>query len=501
MSKIRVTYSGLIAFAVRLVSIFTGFIFILIVTRQLTEQEFGTWTLVGSLIAYVVIIEPVISYWVTRETARNTPSGKTAVGTSGIFSIGAIFAYILISFLVGHQSDADVEVLFFAVILVPLMFIDKTLRGINSGWRPHVNSYGFLVIEITKIPIAFYLLYFMNMGVKGAIIATTVGYAINVGLLAYYARPKIKSKFRILFVRKWFKLSWLPLYREIPVVVFLSDVIIFSIITGSVIGIAYITAARAVTSIVAHTSAISRGVYPKLLEGGKQEYLQENLMRVLFFAIPFTALTITFARPVLYALNPIYEIAVPIVLLLAPRTFFSTINKVLWAALQGIEKIDVKESATFKEYIKSKLFLIPTLRMIQYGSYVALLIIVLFIMTSEQSSQLDMVIVWAIIGVSTEIPFFVYTLYLTKKYFSLKLDLKSLLKYSLTTILVFSGVYYLMENFLEYSQSIFEFLPNLLVYVILAALAYIGLTYLIDSRTKLLFKSIINEVFFKSKHN
>jgi len=44
---------------------------------------------------------------------------------------------------------------------------------------------------------------------------------------------------------------------------------------------------------------------------------------------------------------------------------------------------------------------------------------------------------------------------------------------------------------------------DILVYAdegnVLGMKAYIGLTYLIDSRTKSLFKSIINEVFFKSK--
>ena len=56
MSGIRVTYSGLISFVVGLASVFTGIIFVLIVTRQLTPEEFGTWNLIGGLIIYVIII-------------------------------------------------------------------------------------------------------------------------------------------------------------------------------------------------------------------------------------------------------------------------------------------------------------------------------------------------------------------------------------------------------------------------------------------------------------
>ena len=76
MSSIRVTYSGLIGLVIGLSSVITGMIFILIVTRSLTPEELGTWGLVGGLITYVVILEPMISYWTQREIARDIDSGK-----------------------------------------------------------------------------------------------------------------------------------------------------------------------------------------------------------------------------------------------------------------------------------------------------------------------------------------------------------------------------------------------------------------------------------------
>lgn len=499
MSGIRVTYSGLISFVVRLTSILTGIVFTLIVTRQLTEQEFGSWSLIGSLITYIILVESIISYWTTREVARGTESGRTALMTSGIFTIGAIFAYILIAYVVGEQSNADVEILVFGVMLVPLMFIEQTLKGINYGWKPHVNSYAFLAFEISKIPVALIFIIILDFGVKGAIIATAFAYLASVIILSFYVRERIKNPFKKEFVKKWFKLSWLPLYRAIPTTVFLSDVVIFSIITGSVVGIAYITTARTITNLVTHTFAISRGVYPKLLEGGKQEYFQENLMRVLYFAIPFFAISVTFARPALFALNPIYEIAVPIVLILSPRAFLITLNKTFYGALQGIEKVDTKEEATFKEYVKSKLFLIPTVRIIQYSVYVLFLAVGLYLMIGTESTQLDLVMYWAIIGIATEIPFFIFYIIMVRKSFTINLDVKSLVKYALTTLLIFSVVYFAMEEFLVYEESIFQFLPNLLLYVSLAGAGYIGITYVIDKRIKVLINAIVKEVVIKRK--
>ena len=70
MSGIRVTYSGLISFVVSLLSVLTGVIFTLIVTRQLSQEEFGTWGLIGGMTGYVLIFGPITTYWVTREIAR-----------------------------------------------------------------------------------------------------------------------------------------------------------------------------------------------------------------------------------------------------------------------------------------------------------------------------------------------------------------------------------------------------------------------------------------------
>ena len=95
MSKIRVTYSGLISFVIGIGSLVTGLIFTLIVTRRLTPEEFGEWGLIGALTGYVLMFSPVISYWNTREIARGENSGRTSLQTSTMFSLIAILGYFL----------------------------------------------------------------------------------------------------------------------------------------------------------------------------------------------------------------------------------------------------------------------------------------------------------------------------------------------------------------------------------------------------------------------
>ena len=86
LSNIRVTYSGLIGFIVGISGVFTGLIFVLMITRRLSPEEFGTWTLIGSILTYFLISELIISFWTTRQIARDEDVGKTAVFSSKIMA-------------------------------------------------------------------------------------------------------------------------------------------------------------------------------------------------------------------------------------------------------------------------------------------------------------------------------------------------------------------------------------------------------------------------------
>ena len=98
MSNIRVTYSGLINFVVILISFFTGLIFTIIVTRRLSPEEFGLWSLIGSLLLYVMIFKPINEYWTTRHIAREEDASITAILSSGIFSAASIGIFLVVIF-------------------------------------------------------------------------------------------------------------------------------------------------------------------------------------------------------------------------------------------------------------------------------------------------------------------------------------------------------------------------------------------------------------------
>ena len=378
MPGIRVTYSGMISFVTGIFSIFTGLIFTLIITRQLTPEEFGAWGLLGSLIAYVLVIHPIVSYWSTREIARGIKSGKTSFLSSGAFSIIGILLYFVIAYFFGIKTGVDPYILLFAGILVPVEFLRASLVGISNAYKPQTEEFGVVAFELIKIPLALLTVYYFDLGLTGLIITVFISRLSSVVLLIIRTREKIKGKFSKKLIKKWLRLFWLPVYPYLSAILTTSDIAIFSIMTGSVYGIAYWSVSVTISRIVNHASKIGKGVYPKLLQGGKKEHLQDNLNRMFYFAFPLAAMSYTFSVPALFALNPVYSEAITIVLFLVPMIFLRTLAEQFSQALQAIENVDVNEDSTFLDYIRSKLFYMPTLRLIQRGLYLISLSVMLF---------------------------------------------------------------------------------------------------------------------------
>jgi hypothetical protein len=493
MSNIRVTYSGLISLATRLISVSTGLIFTLIITRTLTTDEFGTWGLISGLMIFGIFLTSTVEYWLIRETARKENSGKTGIISSTILSSGGIMIFVILGFFVAEESNINHSIFVFAALLIPFTFINNSLSSVVHGFKPEGVSYAFLISEIIKLPIGLLFIYSLEMGIEGIIITIIISTISSSIILFCYGRNKLNTNIDFEYVKKWFKLSWIPIYRTLPHLLSLSDVVIFSMITGAVSGVAYYVAARTIAILVNHTRYFSYGLYPKLLEGGKQEHLQENIIRVLYFAIPLMALSITLSKPALFLLNPVYVIAFPIVIFLTFKAFLATINKILFDSLQGVEKVDIEKNPKFKDLIKSKLMWFPTFQFIKNGAYFISLAI-LFYSLDNKVDEIQLVIYWSIVGVIIEIPIVVYVIIKIKKQFSLDINILQIGKFVVAVIISFGIIYLVMEEFMTYNERIFEFLPQLIIFTLIGITQYLVLTYILDSKTRTLFKNIINEL-------
>ena len=493
MSNIRVTYSGLIQFIVGIITVFTGLIFLTIVTRSLTVEEYGTWGLLLNLLSYVIVLEPLVSYSVGRESPRNLNSAKTAIFSSTILSFFAIIIYIIILFKVSYTTTIPIEILIFSAILLPVMFLVRTLEAINLGWKPQNNAFGLITFGIITIPSSFITLQIFEWGLFGLLLTyflANTGRAIILGILA---RSKLHPKFDFKFITKWYKLSWISRFPGINLLLLKSDIIIVTIMFSSVSVLAFWIASRSISGIIEHTVSISKGLSPKLLSGGNYDTIKQSLNYFFYFSFPLVGLIIVFADSALFVLNPIYKIAYIVAIFLSLYTFFNALSVIFQGILAGIEKVDTNEKSTVRDYLKSKLFVTLISRTTQYSVYLITLSIMLFL-TIGNVDEIEILKNWSMVLFFIQLPHTLFLYALIKKDIPNFIYTKKMIKYLAVTIIVFGSFSLISEDLLVYNESIFQFLPNFLWVIAIPLVIYFSITIVIDSTARELVKKIINEI-------
>ena len=152
-------------------------------------------------------------------------------------------------------------------------------------------------------------------------------------------------------------------------------------------------------------------------------------------------MVIVFAKPALFALNPLYDLASNIVIVLVFSIFQMSINKIFVSGLQGIEKVDLKPDATFKDHFKSKLFFLPTIQNFRAAWYLGILVITLIYFKSQGVSELELVFIWAVVDCISRVPQTVYLYTIIRREFSPKIKKKYVIKYFLVATTVFTAVF------------------------------------------------------------
>ena len=216
MDDIRVTYSGLLGFAVAMGGMLAGLAFTIIVTRQLEPEEFGAWAIIGSMVSYSVAAEPIVSYWTTRQVARGRPVGKTSMVSTSFFAGGSIPVYVLSVYLFSNIESAFLDSMLLGAILIPVLFVQGTLSAINLGSKPHAVSIGMAAFQFLKIPAGLALVFFLGLGLDGAILAVFAAHLSDIAVQLHYARPRLAVPTDFAYLKGWIKQAWIPLYSRVP---------------------------------------------------------------------------------------------------------------------------------------------------------------------------------------------------------------------------------------------------------------------------------------------
>ncbi|MCS7368860.1 MAG: hypothetical protein NDF57_04045, partial [archaeon GBS-70-058] len=94
---IRVRYAGTVNFASKLVSTLTGLMFVTMVSRRLSEEEFGLWSFFGVWLQYFIIPSTFVNYWVVRYASRGFKVGKTGLILTSILTLSSMLVFAVAS--------------------------------------------------------------------------------------------------------------------------------------------------------------------------------------------------------------------------------------------------------------------------------------------------------------------------------------------------------------------------------------------------------------------
>ena len=109
-------------------------------------------------------------------------------------------------------------------------------------------------------------------------------------------------------------------------------------------------------------------------------------------------------------------------------------------------------------------------------------------------SELDLVIIWSTISVALQIPIFIYILILVQKSVNISIPFVDISKYVVGTIGFVMVFLLTSESIIKFEISIYDFLPGFITQFVICIGVYMGITYLIDKKTRTLFKSIFHEL-------
>ena len=383
MSDIRVRRSGLVSFAIRLGSTITGLAFVVIVTSNLSPNDFGLWQLISRIVAYMVLVSVILGFWTTRYRARGMIIGRTVVAGALILSVFLTVIYFLISPLAANsvpRADTVASNLYYFLLSmpqIPLYVTVSTVEAILWGSQPTKASLGFGLFEIAKVAIAFVTVSILHLTLTGAILAVMGAQVVQLTTSCILARKDFRDRISLSLISTMFRNGWVAILNSLQPLVLNSDLVIVAAIAASLLPVAIFGAAYTLASVISYSGTIASGLYAGLLSGRDPRHSTMQVLELQYlFLFPMTAGEIVLATPLMHLLNKSYAIGGSILIVLAISQALYSISQTFDNVISGTDRIDAEGKASFSAYLKSKIFLVSKINLLIGLGYLAAVAII-----------------------------------------------------------------------------------------------------------------------------
>jgi len=492
--RISAGTTGLSAFAAKMISMVTGTAFILMVTRTLSQGQFGFWEIITTVMAYSLYPANLISFWATRDSARGRAIGATALVTNLLLSALGVVVFLVIALLSYGLISVLLYPFLIASVLVPIGYWYTVGIAVLYGVRPQRYGYVLLSGEGSKLVVAFVCLYLLKLGIVGVILALGLSNLVQAVLSTFYVRTSLSGGVNLGAARRWLGDSWLPGLNSGAYLIAITDSLLAAVATGSTVITGYYQAAFVVASVVANSFFLSYALYPMLLRGASERLIGTLLNVSLMLGIPMAVGASVLSYQVLYLFRPAYAASWLVLCILAFSTLTLSVCNFFDNSLMGMDTADLIEKRSLQTYLRSNLFFVSEVNLLYGVVYVSSVFVLIFYGSRSGWGVQPLTEGWAALQL-----LFAFTVMMIRLR---RLGLKAirgvgrpLMTYSASALLM-GGVLYLAAPLLvNYSAGAAVYGARLLLLVLTGGLLYLGVLYLIDQQSRVVLQKVYRLVF------
>lgn len=483
--NIRLKYSGFLLFTSKILSLITGFGFVLMIMRSVSREEYGIWGNINDILGYFVLLAGIIPFWTTRFISReHAGAAKTGLVANIIISIASTVIYLaLFPVIVSVLQIGSAYAILYAIVSVQIiqLYLISEFEAILLAEKPETIGYGLLIAETCKVVLGFIFIICLKLGMQGAIYTIIGATIVQAAFYMLLTANILKESVNWGYLKEWLKASPINLYSVVGNRI-ATFALIFLFMYGE-LARGYYQAALTVAGIVGYSAFLTFALYPKLLSKIDIEDVSTSFRMILMFAIPMTAGAIVLSDSYLAILSSPgkdYTPARMVLTVLAISSLVASISQIFYTIVVGVEKIDAKAKIPFKQLMKTRVFQVFTLSYIQ--SVIALPA-TFFALINLAKTQLEAATYLTLIGLFVELFVLFCRFIIARKCLAFGFPWKSMAKY-----IVASAVMVAILIILPHPERLLLTMG----FTMLGAIVYLVTLAAIDRDTREMARSIMN---------
>lgn len=491
--KVRLTYATLINYTSRVLGLIASLFFVVSVTRRLSVEEFGVWTMIFRYISYVLPFASIYSYWLPRTISRGLNTSKTGVFLSIILGSIATVAYIGISYEVSSLFQQPLIPLLLASVVVMLDYVNSCLNAVSIAHSPQNLGYASLTLRIVQAVLGLMLVVFYRLGLYGAILSVIGGKASSLLLLLVLNWKLVKnSKLDFRVGKEWISRAWLPLYSYVSISLIALDVLIVRVVGGGEEAIAYYGVSTSLIGLALISTQALPALYTRLLAGRSVNDVLEASWISFMLTVPIVVGVIVYAEPILAIYNIKYVVAAFAARIFAVASAFQLLTSIIATTLRGLEQRDLNSLKSL-ELKSTILFKVPTYRLLSILAYLTLV----FLVSNVFKLSPPLIAAgWGVAYIVREVISQRLYFNLLRREFRVTLPLKDIFKYIgrfvfASTSIVLIGIVYPVEP----HPRIYTLISRFSLALIVSIIAYFSLLWVIDERMRVLVHKVRYRLF------